>query len=175
MQSTPSHQTLIGKKVTLQTFSEINLTPRYLEWLRNPELMKFSNQRFFNHSMDSSITYFNSFVNSDNFFFAIYHENTFVGTMTAYRSLVHGTADIGILIGDGEQGKGLGKDAWATLMAALLTIGTRKVTGGTLRCNDAMIRIMKGCGMQSDGVRIAQELVDGVPQDIMYFTKFGEQ
>jgi RimJ/RimL family protein N-acetyltransferase len=164
---------LTGSVVTLRTFSSVNLTADYLAWLRDPQLMKFSNQRFRSHSMDSCRAYFESFAGSDNLFIAIYHEGAFIGTMTAYRSLVHGTADIGLLIGAGVQGKGLGKDAWATMMAYLLASGTRKVTGGTLRCNAAMVRIMQSCGMQADGVRAAQELVDGVPQDILYFAKFG--
>jgi RimJ/RimL family protein N-acetyltransferase len=48
----------------------------------------------------------------------------------------------------------------------------RKVTGGTLRCNAAMVRIMQACGMQPDGVRAGQELVDGEPQDVLYFARF---
>ncbi len=163
---------LTGSTVTLRAFSAANLTDSYLGWLRDPQLMKFSNQRFRSHSMDSCRAYFESFAGSDNLFIAIYHEDAFIGTMTAYRSLVHGTADIGLLIGAAVQSKGLGKDAWATMMAHLLATGTRKVTGGTLRCNAAMVRIMQGCGMQADGVRTGQELVDGVPQDILYFAKF---
>jgi RimJ/RimL family protein N-acetyltransferase len=164
---------LTGSTVILRAFSAANLTDAYLGWLRDPQLMKFSNQRFRSHSMDSCRAYFESFTGSDNLFIAIYHEDAFIGTMTAYRSVVHGTADIGLLIGAAVQGKGLGKDAWSTLMAYLLASGTRKVTGGTLRCNAAMVRIMQGCGMQADGVRAGQELVDGVPQDILYFAKFG--
>ncbi len=164
---------LTGSKVSLRAFTEDNLTDTYLGWLRDPQLMRFSNQRFRSHSMDSCRAYFESFAGSGNLFIAIYHEDAFIGTMTAYRSQVHGTADIGLLIGAGVQGKGLGRDAWATLMDHLLAIGTRKVTGGTLRCNAAMVRIMQSCGMQADGVRIGQELVDGVPQDILYFARFG--
>ena len=92
--------------------------------------------------------------------------------MTAYRSLAHGTADIGLLIGGGMQGQGLGKDAWATLTAYLLATGARKVTGGTLRCNTAMLSIMQACGMKPDGVRIAQEMIDGVAHDMLHFARF---
>lgn len=158
--------------VELHSFAPENLTESYLGWLRDPQLMRFSNQRFRTHNMDSCRAYLASFASTDNLFIAIYHEGAFIGTMTAYRSAVHGTADIGLLIGAGAQGKGLGKDAWATLMAHLLATGTRKVTGGTLRCNAAMVRIMQGCGMQADGVRAGQELVDGVAHDMLHFAKF---
>ncbi len=130
------------------------------------------NQRFRTHNMDSCREYLTSFSGTDNLFLAIYYESSFIGTMTAYRSAVHSTADIGLLISSDVQGKGLGKDAWATFMAYLLASGTRKVTGGTLRCNTAMVRIMQGCGMQTDGVRAGQELVDGVAHDMLHFAKF---
>lgn len=166
-------QELIGSVVTLRAFTEANLTEDYLGWLRDPQLMKFSNQRFRMHTMESCRAYMESFAGGDNMFIAIYYESAFIGTMTAYHSVVHGTCDIGLLISAKVQGMGLGKDAWGTLMAHLLREGTRKVTGGTLRCNEAMVRIMRSCGMHADGVRAGQELVDGVPQDIVYFAKFG--
>ena len=167
-------QRLTGSVVELRSFAPENLTESYLGWLRDPQLMRFSNQRFRTHNINSCRAYLASFAGTDNLFLAIYHESAFIGTMTAYRSAVHGTADIGLLIGAGMQGKGLGKDAWATLMAHLLATGTRKVTGGTLRCNSAMVRIMQGCGMQADGVRVGQELVDGVAHDMQHFAKFAQ-
>jgi len=165
---------LTGALVELRSFTSENLNDSYLEWLRDPQLMRFSNQRFLMHNLDSCRAYLASFVGTDNLFIAIYYEHNFIGTMTAYRSVVHGTADIGLLIGADAQGKGLGKDAWATLMAYLLATGTRKVTGGTLRCNDAMVKIMKGCGMIADGIRTGQELIDGDEQDVLYFAKFSQ-
>jgi len=163
---------LIGALVELRLFFPENLTDSYLGWLRDPQLMRFSNQRFLTHNMETCRAYLTSFAATDNLFMSIYYKDKFIGTMTAHRSTVHGTADIGILISPGEQAKGLGKDAWGTLMNHLLETGTRKVTGGTLRCNKAMVRVMQGCGMQPDGVRVAHELIDGRANDILHFAKF---
>ena len=160
--------------VELRSFASENITYSYLGWLRDPQLMRFSNQRFRTHTMESCRAYLASFAATNNLFLAIYYKDKFIGTMTAYRSVAHGTADIGLLIDSSMQGKGLGKDAWATLMNYLLDSGTRKVTGGTLRCNTAMVRIMRGCGMHHDGVRARQELIDGVAQDMLHFAKFAK-
>ena len=165
---------LIGAVVELRLFAPENLTDSYLDWLRDPQLMRFSNQRFRTHNIESCRAYLASFAATDNLFMAIYCKDKFIGTMTAYRSKAHGTADIGLLINASMQGKGLGKDAWATFMDFLLDSGTRKVTGGTLRCNAAMVRIMQGCGMHPDGVRVGQELIDGVSHDMLYFAKFAK-
>ena len=94
--------------------------------------------------------------------------------MSVYFSAVHETADIGIIIGDMTcWGAGVGGDAWVTVLSFLLdTVKIRKVTGGALGCNHGMVKIMINAGMQPDGVRVAQELVDYQTQDIVHFAKF---
>lgn len=155
-------------------FVDSNITSTYLVWLNNPELMKYSNQRFRSHNIETCKNYLQSFNGTDNQFYAIYQGAEFIGTMTAYVSKNHKTADMGLLIGDQSQGKGLGLDSWTTLMRHLFQTGARKVTGGTLRCNAAMIKIMVNSGMKPDGVRVAHELVNGKPEDILHFAKFND-
>lgn len=94
--------------------------------------------------------------------------------MTVYVSVPHGTADVGIMVGCRTVwGQGIGSDAWSTMLAWLLeTVGVRKVTAGTMRCNLAMVRLMEGSGMVLEAVRPMQELLDGIPQDIVLYGKF---
>jgi RimJ/RimL family protein N-acetyltransferase len=97
-----------------------------------------------------------------------------IGTLTAYRNLHHGTADIGILMGERSVwGQGLGADAFGTLCDWLaLQPGVRKLTAGTLAGNQGMVRVAERSGMQLEAVRRAQELVDGQPQDMLHFARF---
>lgn len=169
----PGLPAIEGRAVRLTRFAASDIVAPYLAWLNDAELMRYSNQRFRSHSVESCSNYLASFEGTDNLFLAIHHDGSMVGTMTAYVSAAHGSADIGLLIGAHVQGKGLGLDAWTTLMQYLLDHGSRKVTGGTLRCNTAMVKIMERAGMAPDGVRVAHELVDGKPQDIVHFAKFG--
>lgn len=164
---------LAGQRIVLRDFSVENITPTYIGWLNNNDLMRYSNQRFRSHSIETCMDYLNSFRCTDNLFLAIYSGTDFIGTMTAYISWVHKTADIGLLIGGQSQGLGFGRDSWVTLMEYLIELGLRKVTGGALRCNSAMIKIMINSGMLPDGVRVAQELVNEQEEDILYFAKFG--
>lgn len=167
---------LNGRLVSLRPFVESDITPEYVGWLNNPAVVRYSNQRFRTHDAETCRTYFSSFAGTDNLFLAVCRDAALVGTMTAYVSRYHGTADMGILIGEqASWGKGIGKDAWTTAMCHLLARGdVRKVCGGTLRCNAGMIKIMESSGMMPDGVRVAHELVDGVPQDMLYFAKFSD-
>lgn len=168
--------TLVGKQTILRFFNANNISTEYLSWLADPEVVRFSNQRFRMHTRDSALAYLNTFPGSSNLFFSIWlaESNQMVGTITAYCSNYHQTADMGLLIGDrGCWGKGIGQDAWTTLLDYLLDdCGMRKVTGGTLRSNVGMLKIMQRSGMHLEAVRVDQELVDQVPQDALLYSKF---
>lgn len=166
-------------RVILQKFSRGNITTDYIAWLNDPTVVRYSNQRFVLHSADTCLEYFQSFNGTNNIYLAIYlkEDNLYIGTMTVYISTVHETADIGILIGNKNiWGKGVGQEAWTLMVDWLINVaGIRKVTGGALRANVGMIKIMINSGMKIDGVREAQELHDGKPQDILYFSKFSNE
>ncbi len=169
-------QSIEGKIVKLKKFTKRNINEHYLTWLNDPEVVKYSNQRFAKHSRATCIKYLKSFDATTNLFLAIYlkNEDIYLGTMTVYISDEHETADIGIMIGDRNWwGHSIGGDAWNTIQCWLLEKACiRKVTGGTLGCNKSMINIMLSKGMEPDGIRKEQELVGGEPQDVLYFAKF---
>jgi len=163
---------LFGQKVTLKSFTNKNISNVYLSWLNDKNLMKFSNQRFLIHTKDSSKEYLKEIKKNGNIFLAIYSGNDFVGTITSYISQNHLTADIGILIGSQYTRKGYGLDAWNTLMYYLLSNGARKVTGGAMVTNIAMIKLMMNAGMEKDGIRLKHQFFDNQPVDIIHFAKF---
>ena len=175
MDSLPLSQ-LNGKYVTLVPFEAADITARYIGWLNNADIIRFSNQRFSQHSAASCLAYLRSFEGKANRFYSIRRnlDGVTIGTMTAYAAEHHGTVDMGIMIGEyGVWGKGYGQDAWNTLLQALLsTQGVRKITAGTLDCNLGMLRIFERSGMQQEAVRKAQEIVDGTPHDIVYYARF---
>lgn len=171
------HALLPLQSATLRVvrFSEEHLQQRYVDWLNDPVVVKFSNQRFFHHTLKSCENFYQSFYASSSVFLAIEHgESGFVGTMTVHFNPHHATADIGILVGAREcWGKGIGLQAWQLVLDAVSGLkGMRKVTAGTLSCNIPMLSIMQRSGMSADGIRRAQELVDGAPMDIHYYAHF---
>jgi ribosomal-protein-alanine N-acetyltransferase len=167
---------LHGRRVALRAFTEADITPAYLGWLADPEVVRYSNQRFVRHSAESCRRYLEGFAGSANVFASVRLRDTdqAIGTLTAYRSMHHGSADVGILMGERSVwGQGLGLDAFATLCDWLaLQPGMRKLTAGTLACNQGMVRVAERAGMQLEAVRREQELVDGQPTDILYFARF---
>lgn len=185
MPATPLPALLRGRRVVLRPFVASDITDAYIGWLNDPEVVRYSNQRFVRHTRESCERYFAGFAGSPHLFVSLRlaaaasgapgtQIEQAVGTLTAYRSLPHGTADIGILLGErAAWGQGIGLEAWQLLCDWLLaTPGLRKLTAGTLASNRAMLAVAERSGMQREGVRRAQELVDGVPTDIVHFARF---
>lgn len=169
---------LTGSKVRLRPFSAEDIDAAYLGWLNDAETTRWSNQRFARHDRASCAAYLASFTGTANLFLSVRDagDDRAVGTITAYRNLNHNSADMGILIGDRSAwGRGYGQDAWNALLEWLLAEGVRKISCGTLAVNKPMTRIAEQSGMSPDGVRRAQELVDGQAVDILHFARFGAQ
>lgn len=171
-----NHISIEGKTVILETFTKVNITSSYLDWLNDSLVVRYSNQRFLKHSHCSALEYLESFSCNKNLFLAIYLKESYqyVGTVSIYFSEEHQTADIGIMIGEKScWGNGKGGDAWNTVVNWLINeVMIRKVTGGTLKCNVGMMKIMINAGMKQDGIRSKHEIIEGREEDLIYFAKF---
>ncbi|MEM9500356.1 MAG: GNAT family protein [Pseudomonadota bacterium] len=169
---------LVGEKVRLRPFGSSDITDPYIGWLNDPEVTRFSNQRFRHHTCESCMAYLASFAGTRNVFVSVREKagNASIGTMTAYRNLNHDTCDVGIMIGNRDYwGGGYGQEAWNLLTDWLIIeVGVRKITAGCLAVNGAMITLMERSGMVPDGVRKGQEIFDGSPVDIVHYARFSD-
>lgn len=152
------------------------ITERYMSWLNDPILMRYSNQRFKTHSFESCLQYQKSFDYLSNYFLAVNCVQThqLIGTLTVYCNWNHLTADIGILIGDANyMNKGYAFESFKLCTEALIRGRIfRKITGGTLAINKPMIRIFEKCGFSLECIRKSQELHNGAPTDLHLYAKF---
>jgi [ribosomal protein S5]-alanine N-acetyltransferase len=169
--------TLETARLQLEPFAEQHLTERYVGWLGDPEVVRYSEQRFRTHTLESCRAYWQSFDGTPNLLYAIVAKDSHlghVGNLNVYIDERHGTADIGILLGERSVwGRGFGREAWAAVLHHLLADPRlRKVTGGCAAENTAMVRIMRGCGMTEDGRRSRQYVYDDKETDIVYFGTF---
>lgn len=169
---------LSNRKVVLQPFELADINEKYINWLNDPEVVKYSNQRFLEHGYHSCRAYYDSFDNSENLFIKILcaDDMAFIGTLTVYFSPNHQTADIGIMIGEKSYwGRGLGAAAWRLILDWIKSnTNTRKVTAGTMSVNVGMLNIFERSGMVYEATRKRQELLDGKPVDLVYYAYFND-
>ena len=167
---------ITGQRVLLRAMRSSDITAQHVAWLNDPQVVRFSNQRFTQHTLDTCLRYHASFEGSANIYASarLLVSNQAIGTLTAYRNLQHGTADIGILMGERSfWGQGLGTEAFTLLADWLATLpGMRKLTCGMLACNHGMLALAQRAGFAREAVRVGQELVDGQAVDLVYFARF---
>lgn len=167
---------LYGDKVMLRPFSATDIDESYISWLKDPDVVRLSNQRFLTHDRESCLQYLSSFENTKNLFMSVRRlsDDRPVGTLSAYVLSHHGTVDVGIMIGDKSVwGSGYGQDAWDTMTNWFMRQEyIRKLTAGTLACNYGMIKLMERSHMTLEAVRKEQEIVEGRSVDMLYYAKF---
>jgi RimJ/RimL family protein N-acetyltransferase len=126
---------------------------RQIDWLNDPEVVKYSEQRHKKHDLRSQCEYVDSF-SPPNHLWAIHHNGDPIGTISARIDKHNSVADLGILIGDRSQwGKGFGLEAWTEVMQFLFSNGIRKIEAGCMKHNLAMVRICGLSGMRLEGRR----------------------
>jgi ribosomal-protein-alanine N-acetyltransferase len=135
---------------------EEHLTPRYVGWLNDPAITRFSEQRLRSHSLASCLEYARSFEGTPHHFWAVVARDQrlgHIGNMNAYVDTERGVADVGILIGEpAAHGQGYATEAWTAVVDHLLRVaGLRKITAGTLAVNRPMVALMARVGMVDEG------------------------
>jgi len=166
-------------RLTIAPFQERHLAERYVNWLNDRELMRYSEQRHKKHTIATCRAYWHSFNGTPHFFWAIEEQQQglgHIGNINAYVDERNQLADIGIVVGEQKaRGQGYAFEAWRAVCEYLFsTVGTRKITAGTMANNTAMLKLMQRAGMVEDGVRRRHYLSDGIEVDIVHRALFKE-
>lgn len=167
------------KRLILVPFSKHHLSEEYVSWLNDKEIMKYSDQRFIEHTISSCYDYWKSFEKSANQFWAITlkdQDNKHIGNITTTVDTFHNVTDISILIGERKiWGKGYGLEAWLAICDHLFTKKkVRKITAGTLEVNKPMLKLMEKSNMIEDGRRRHHCLFEQKEVDVIYASLFNK-
>ena len=162
-------------QVRLEPFAERHLTTRYVAWLNDSEVVRYSEQRHRTHTLETCRAYLRSFTGTPHKFWAIMATPLgHVGNIAATVDEANRVADLAILLGERDAwGHGIGTAAWSQALEWLLGPGgMRKVTAGTMADNQAMLAIMRKSGMVEEGRRCAQFIVEGHTSDLVQAARF---
>lgn len=149
---------------------------RYISWLNDPDIVRFSEQRHEKHTRKSCQKYIKTFTKTKNQLLAIeVNKNRFhIGNISITRNPNNASADIGILIGEkNEWGKGYGSEAVGLALKKLLQDSTiRKITIGAMAENKAMIKLARNCGMKNEARISKYFLWNGKEVDLVTMVKY---
>lgn len=160
-------------RLTICPFEKKHLNQRYVDWLNDREVVRYSEQRHKRHSIESCTAYWEQLKTSSSLYWAIEAKDLgqkHIGNITAHIDCSNKVADVGILLGEKSiWGQGYGREAFGAVCNFLLAqAGIRKVTAGTMAANLGMRGIMRQLGMRDDGYRKNHFLLDGKQVDAVY-------
>jgi len=149
---------------------------QHVDWLNNQDLMRFSEQRHVQHSLQSQQLYvsLNESLNIRT------DDIETVGTLTIHRDVNNNTVDLGIMIGVAFGGRGFGTEAFTAISDWLISDRFfRKVEAGCMLHNLPMVKIMAASGFVLEGRRAQHFILEKQPtkaaaqlSDMLYFGKF---
>ena len=162
------------ERLRLARFTSADVTSSYLETLNDSWYMRFSNQRYTQHNKLTCENYRTNLAESGGGLLACVEteHGDLACTISLSYSQQHRWVDIGLLVVKGYEGLGVGSEAWGAVVEWLsVQPNVRKITAGTSAGNLPMISIIQGSGLQVEGRRNAQEIVEGTPTDVLLFGK----
>jgi len=165
--------TLSSKRLILKPQTRSN--PRQVEWLNDPTVVQFSEQRHKKHTSWSCQKYVDSFSGETSHIWAIQNlQAVYIGSITAHKDTENQIVeDMGILLGREHWGKGYGSEAWKVISDWLLSDEKiRKIESGTMATNGGMVKVFAKTGFKLEGEQKNHFLVDSAPVGLLRFSRF---
>jgi RimJ/RimL family protein N-acetyltransferase len=168
---------LQGDRLQLKTLTPAMVTQKYVNWMNDPDVTKYTESRFRKHTMESVTDYVKAVSgSSEDYFYGIY-TGEHIGNIKLHVDAHHNLGDIGIIIGDKQQwGKG-----YATEAIKILTqhgfdkIGLHKISAGIYANNTGSVKAFKAAGYTQDGMHERTYLSGGDYVDEIIVSKWSEE
>lgn len=149
-------------------------SPRNIAWLRDPEVVRYSEQRHREHTLSSQLRYISSF-GGKSCLWGIYLVETgeHIGNLSAMHDEPNNVSDVGILIGESRLwGQGYASEAWKAACNQMLDKdlgGIRKLECGCMKSNEAMMKLARKSGFTLEGERANHFLLGGGMVSLVQF------
>jgi len=164
---------LSSKRLILRPYWPSRVTQEHVDWLNDPEVVKYSQQAHKVHTLETQDAYLRAFPSDNHIWIISLKDGAEIGTISANVDVLYCRADMGILIGRKTVwGQGYGTEEWKTVMDYCFKgLELRKVECGTMLANIGMRRTATKCGMEPEGARLSHFILDGETQDLLLYGK----
>lgn len=165
---------LSGGRVSLRPLTDMDLTPRYLTWLRDPEVTEYTRWRIFPSSLAETRSFIQQRTGHDSLLLAIIDNarERHIGNISLYGiNWVNGVAELSIMVGDRSYWSGgYARDAVKLLTDhAFDTMNLQKLRAGTDQQNTRAVRLFRRLGWKVEGVLKREFYRDGKYRDAFFF------
>lgn len=173
----PPPREIVGRRLRLRDVRIEDANHTYAGWMNDPEVVRYTESRYVRHSPESLRDFIETVAASrHNLFLAITKKDNarHIGNIKLGNiNDVHGTADIGIIIGDKScWGRGYASEAVSLLADyAFATVGLHKLTAGCYAANESSARAFEKAGFKIEGVLKEHCLCDDERIDVLLLVR----
>jgi len=164
-----------NSNLALVDFDDSHLTNRYISWLNDSDVVRYSEQRHLVHTRETCQHYVDSIRCQASQLFAIEVAAVgHIGNISVYYDLANAQAELSILVGEKSVwGLGYGSQAWSMMLDAVLSLmSIRKVKAGTMALNRPMLKIFEKSDMRVEAIVPKNFLLDGDEVDLILASKY---
>lgn len=175
----PTTPRLRSGGVELRPFMPTDIGPVYLSWLRDIDVVRYTDVNPTEQTVESVRAYVNSARHDPSTLFWAIHETGYghVGNLRMSGiSARHARATVALLIGDKSRwGRNLARDALvAASTHAFHALGLRKICAGILTGNDASRRAFEKAGFHVEAILRAHAAFEGHFVDVLQMARFAD-
>jgi [ribosomal protein S5]-alanine N-acetyltransferase len=148
----------IDKKIQLRTLMKADVSEKYVAWLNDYEIMKYTEQKYFEHFFPTVCEFVEQKYNSENdLLFGIFSNDTHIGNIKLGPiKWEHKSADISYFIGDKNYwGKGIATKCVDSIVEyGINVLLLEKINAGYYELNVGSEKVLKKCGFCVEGVKV---------------------
>lgn len=167
---------LQGAHIQLKTLSYRDVTQKYVDWMNDLDVIRYTESRFQRHTMESTIDYVKTVSgSSDIYFYGIYEGKEHIGNIKLQEKPQHNLGDMGIIIGDKSKwGCGYATEAIRLLTDHGFKMGLHKISAGIYADNFGSIKAFQKAGYKEDGRHELTYMSNGRYVDEVIMSKWKE-
>ncbi len=155
----------VGKQILLKVLTPSDVSMPYVEWLNDYEVTKFTEQKYFRHTLRSTRAFVSQKYQSDkDLLFGIYFNGIHIGNIKlGPLKFEHMSGELSYFIGAKEYwGKGIAsKCVEAVVSFAIIDLSLNKINAGYYENNIGSAKVLKKCGFCVEGRRISELIFEG--------------
>lgn len=155
----------IDNNCKLRTLTQSDVNEKYVSWLNDYEIVKYTEQKYFNHSFLSESDYVRQKNNSNNeLLLGIFFNNDHIGNVKLGPiRWEHMAADVSYFIGDKNYwGRGIAtKCVNSVVKYGIEFLFLKRIGAGYYELNIGSEKVLKKCGFNFEGRRISDVKFEG--------------
>ena len=154
----------VNEQIFLKVLNLNDVSKPYVEWLNDYEVTKFTEQKYFKHTIESTKTFISQKDKSESdLLFGIFFDGKHIGNVKLGPiKFQHKSAEVSYVIGVKEfWGKGIASKCVDTVVQFAITeLGLKKINAAYYENNISSAKVLKKCGFVIEGNKVSEVIFE---------------